>query len=208
MSHLSGYGLTDPRFTTLMLNTLRRRSRIRPGAHDVAKAMVGKPLPRQYDYSQIPTPQNAGGVTSALSGYGFGAFGITAFCQEFDIALDRLKEAIAQAEKAGVTGSALTAAKALYKRETSFWTGNAVAIGSKCDSLVREANLAITALEKEIAARGKTFDDPSPFFNPSQPGPLDKLGSLAKTAIIAGAVVGGALLVGSIVLGGALRFAR
>ena len=207
MSHLSGYGLTDPRFTTLMLNTLRRRSRIRPGAHDVAKAMVGKPLPRQYDYSQIPTPQNQGGVTSALSGYGFGSFGHIS-CQEIDIELERLKGAISQAEKVGVTGPELVAAKNLFKREGSFLAHGNIYFSGECETKTREVNLAVTAIEKAISKRGQTFEDPNPFFNPSQPGFFDKLGGLAKTALIAGAVAGGALLVGSVVLGVANPFRR
>lgn len=125
-------------------------------------------------------------VRSTYRGYA------AAFCQEAEVALERLRVAITDAQRAGFlvrgTSAAYENAVELYARETGWTTKTIVAWGGACTNLANELQQAATRLNTEIAAVG---GNTSPIYRPdyqADPSGWDALPGVAKVAIVVGSL--------------------
>jgi hypothetical protein len=101
----------------------------------------------------------------------YNGFGV-AFCTEAEVALERLRVAIADADRAGyavrLPSAAYNNAVDLYTRETGLTTRTMVAWGSVCTDLMNELQTAADRLNKEIKNYGANT---SPVYRPDYQPP-------------------------------------
>ena len=96
---------------------------------------------------------------------GYGDYGFTVGCSEFDTALNQLNIALGIAQ--GTTGVDQTdpnylSALNFYNQQTGLVSGDWFALGSTCTSLVSQAKQAITALNALITAASTANGVPPP----------------------------------------------
>lgn len=154
----TGVGRQDPRFTTLALNTLRRRALVQPRAGDVVSVVAPRAMsvPRTA-YSYIAMPMNAGGAQSALSGYGsgvaIGALG-TINCAPLDLVMDRLEVALTDAKAKGLTDTIVyRQAKSFVDKNNGFFAKQIYGSES-CAQTASEGQSLLSALERAMNTSG------------------------------------------------------
>jgi hypothetical protein len=114
------------------------------------------------------------------------------FCQEAEVALERLRVAIGDAQRAGFlvrgTSAAYENAVELYARETGWTTKTIISFGSNCINLTNELQRAADRLNNEIRSVGGST---GPVYRPdyvADPGGWDSLPGLVKIVIIVGSI--------------------
>lgn len=131
------------------------------------------------------------------------ALGTTAFCREFDDAMDRLKLAYAKALEIGVaaTDTRLVVAKSFMDRESGVWS-TWVAWGDSCANMVKEANTRLVDVNSAILNQnpaaiipGAVSGQPTPTFMAS----LDQTLGTVKWIVIGGAVLAGLFYLGPMI---------
>jgi hypothetical protein len=138
-----------------------------------------------------------------VADYGYGVIG----CSEFDVVLDSIEAALAEAERIGITNTtAYASAKKFYDDQTGFWTKHWVQLGSFCVNMVAEAKGLLTTLNAAIALGGGT-QLAVPKMEPQTMLP-DLLGQAGKTiSDVKWIVVAGAAVAGLYVFGPAIKAA-
>lgn len=98
---------------------------------------------------------------SMLEGYAGGQkFGL--FCGEADVAMERLRIALDEASRVGMshTDPRYLAGQQFYEQETSFWTGSAVMLPWQCDRVVNETVALVANLNNYINTKGGVTVEP------------------------------------------------
>ena len=85
------------------------------------------------------------------------------FCSEIDQVLERLKIALAEADRVGVSGPHYDAAKAFYDRESSFFRASIVMLPWQCQRVTTDGQALLEGLNSRLqSAGGQTVTPPTP----------------------------------------------
>lgn len=137
------------------------------------------------------------------------ALGTTAFCREFDDAMDRLKLAYQKALAVGVpvSDTRLVLAKSVMDRESGVWS-TWVAWGDACANMVKEANARLLDVNSAIMAQSPAAIIPGAVSGqPTQTlmSTLDQTLGTVKWIVIGGAVLAGLVYLGPLISFGTRR---